>query len=75
MDKKELRKVMKRKRSQLSAERVLMYSGCIAKNLVSRREYADASVVLAYMSFSSEVNTHFLIEKAWRDGKRVAVPK
>ncbi len=75
MDKKELRKVMKRKRSQLSAERVLMYSGCIAENLVSRREYADASVVLAYMSFSSEVNTHFLIEKAWRDGKRVAVPK
>lgn len=75
MDKKELRKVMKRKRSSLSAERILMYSGCIAERLVSRREYEDASVVLAYISFSSEVNTHFLIEKAWRDGKRVAVPK
>lgn len=75
MNKSELRKVMKRKRSNLSAERILMYSGCIAENLVSRQEYADASVLLAYVSFSSEVNTHFLIEKAWRDGKRVAVPK
>lgn len=75
MDKSELRKVMKRKRSGLSAERVLMYSGCIAENLIQRQEYADASVLLAYVSFSSEVNTHFLIEKAWKDGKRVAVPK
>ena len=75
MDKAEFRKVMKRKRSALSAERILMYSGCIAENLVGRKEYADASVLLAYVSFSSEVNTHFLIEKAWRDGKRVAVPK
>ena len=75
MEKAELRKVMKRKRSSLSAERILLYSGCIAEHLVERREYADASVVLAYMSFSSEVNTHFLIEKAWKDGKRVAVPK
>ncbi|MBO4788525.1 MAG: 5-formyltetrahydrofolate cyclo-ligase [Lachnospiraceae bacterium] len=75
MEKSELRKVMKRKRSSLSAERILLYSGCIAEHLVERREYTDASVVLAYMSFSSEVNTHFLIEKAWRDGKRVAVPK
>ena len=75
MDKSELRKVMKRKRSGLSAERILMYSGCIAENLIQRQEYADASVLLAYVSFSSEVNTHFLIEKAWKDGKRVAVPK
>ena len=75
MDKSELRKVMKRKRSGLSAERILMYSGCIAENLIRRQEYADASVLLAYVSFSSEVNTHFLIEKAWKDGKRVAVPK
>jgi len=75
MDKAELRKVMKRKRSTLSAERILLYSGCIAENLIERKEYSDASVVLAYMSFSSEVNTHFLIEKAWRDGKKVAVPK
>ncbi|MBP5462549.1 MAG: 5-formyltetrahydrofolate cyclo-ligase [Lachnospiraceae bacterium] len=75
MDKSELRKVMKRKRSNLSAERILMYSGCIAENLISRQEYADASVLLAYVSFSSEVNTHFLIEKAWNDGNRVAVPK
>ena len=62
MDKAELRKVMKRRRSGLSAERILMYSGCIAENLVSRQEYADASVLLAYVSFSSEVNTHFLID-------------
>ena len=75
MDKAELRKVMKRRRSALSAERILLYSGCIAENLVSRKEYADADTVLAYVSFSSEVNTHFLIEKAWKDGKKVAVPK
>ena len=47
MEKSELRKVMKRKRSSLSAERILLYSGCIAEHLVERREYTDASVVLA----------------------------
>ncbi|MBR5712575.1 MAG: 5-formyltetrahydrofolate cyclo-ligase [Lachnospiraceae bacterium] len=74
MNKTELRKLMNRRRGALSAERVLLYSGCIAKHLVARNEYQEATVILAYMSIRSEVDTRFLIERAWQDGKKVAVP-
>ncbi len=38
-------------------------------------EYRNASLILAYVSYSSEVDTHALIEQALRDGKRVGVPR
>ncbi len=75
MTKKELRVEMRKRRSTLSVERILLYSGCITDFLIHTTEYANATTILAYASFSSEVDTHFLIQKAWHDGKKVAVPK
>lgn len=73
--KKNLRIEMKRKRSSLSIERLLVYSSHIFESVVNREEYINADVVLAYVSFSSEVDTHFLIQHALKNGKKVAVPK
>ncbi len=75
MNKADIRKQMKKERGQLTFTRILMYSGCITDRLLKEPEYRDASVILSYMSVSSEVNTHFLMEQAWKDGKSVAVPK
>lgn len=37
--------------------------------------YADAGLVLAYVSYGNEVDTRFVIESAIATGKRVAVPR
>jgi 5-formyltetrahydrofolate cyclo-ligase len=36
--------------------------------------YREASLVLAYITYRDEFDTTALIERAWKDGKRVAVP-
>lgn len=75
MDKKELRKFMKKKRSSISIDRILIYSAEITGRIMKMREYEEADVILAYVSFSSEVDTHMLINDAIKAGKRIAVPK
>ena len=37
--------------------------------------YQEADLLLAYVSYNTEVHTHGIIEKALEDGKRVAVPR
>lgn len=36
--------------------------------------YRNAKLILAYVTYRNELDTKPLIEKAWKDGKRVAVP-
>lgn len=36
--------------------------------------YRNAELILAYVTYRNELDTRPLIEKAWKDGKRVAVP-
>lgn len=36
--------------------------------------YRNAKLILAYVTYRNELDTTPLIEKAWKDGKRVAVP-
>lgn len=46
----------------------------IAARFLALREYRAAETILLYVSVASEVGTRPLFEKAWADGKRVAVP-
>ena len=73
--KAEIRELMKKKRSAMTFERILVYSEQILRKLVNLPEYIEADALLCYVSFSSEVDTHFLINKAVSDGKKVYVPK
>lgn len=75
MDKAELRKHMRKVRGSLTVSRILYYSSRIHEALLNEPVYQEADVILAYMSFSSEVDTRFLIEHALKHGKKVAVPK
>lgn len=50
-------------------------SGIICKELVQTREYQEAESIWTYVSMPREVQTFPLIEAAWEDGKKVAVPK
>lgn len=43
-------------------------------HFTSMRAYREASLVLAYVTYREEMDTTELIKRAWKDGKRVAVP-
>lgn len=73
--KQEIRKILKKKRGMLTVSRILLYSHQILEKLLAEPMYQQADVILAYMSFASEVDTRYLIEKALQQGKQVAVPR
>ncbi len=47
----------------------------ISQQLHGLAEYQEAPLLLAYVSYSTEVHTHGIIKQALDDGKRVAVPR
>ena len=73
--KKELRKKMRSKRSELTKEQVNAESQKIVSRLLETTEYKNAKTVFSYISFEEEVDTFFLIEQALSNGKKVAVPR
>lgn len=54
--------------------RALASRACVA-TLTSMSAYRNANVVLTYMSFSSEVDTHALLEQMIAEGKSVVAPR
>ena len=50
------------------------YSKKAAQNFLTSELYAAAPLILAFVSLKNEIDTHPLIEKMMKDGKKVAVP-
>lgn len=72
--KEDLRKEILKARNKLKKEEILKKSQTIEKRLFSLDEFKEAKVVMFYISFGSEVNTHFMVEDSLKIGKKVAVP-
>ena len=75
MDKKALRREIGAKKRALNAAVVEARSAVLAEKLFATEQYRQARTLYAYLSFNQEVRTAPIIERAWADGKRVAVPK
>ena len=75
MDKKALRREIGEKKRALTEAQVMERSRVLAERFFETEQYRAARSVYAYMSFNQEVRTQPIIERAWADGKRVAVPK
>lgn len=75
MNKKEIRAMIRDKKKQLSAEEITEYSAKVCDMLCAEQVYKDASVIYPYLAYNQEIITRTLIERAWSDGKAVAVPK
>lgn len=75
MDKKALRREIGAKKSALTARGIEGRSRVLAERLFAAEQYRRANSLYAYLSFNQEVRTNPIIERAWADGKRVAVPK
>lgn len=73
--KQRLRKEIKDWRRSLTPVQKQDADRKIREKLLSLREYASCETLLTYVSLPVEVDTLALIECAWADGKRVAVPR
>ena len=75
VNKKELRKEIGAKKAALSEAEIERRSAVLSERLFATAQYRDCKSLYAYLSFNQEVRTNPIIERAWADGKRVAVPK
>lgn len=73
--KSHLREKYRAKRIQMNAEEKQVLDKQIHQRLRKLFQYRYNDTILIYVSKEIEVDTYQLIEYAWRDGKRVAVPK
>lgn len=75
MNKREARKIVKEKKLLLSTSEVESYSKAVTEVFVKQDFYRDAYVIYPYLAYNTEIDTKYIIERAWQDGKIVAVPK
>ena len=75
VDKKALRRWIGEKKRAMTAEEIERRSAVLARRLFETEAYRQADALYAYVAFNQEVRTRPIIERAWADGKRVAVPK
>ncbi|MGX8705532.1 MAG: 5-formyltetrahydrofolate cyclo-ligase, partial [bacterium] len=75
MDKRALRREIGAKKSALTPMEIERRSGILAERFFETAQYRACRSLYAYCAFNQEVRTAPIIERAWADGKRVAVPK
>lgn len=72
--KQQLRQIVLEERGVLPQETWKTMSQGLQSQIFSSKWYQDAPRVFTFVSMGKEVDTYALIERAWRDGKEVAVP-
>ncbi|MCL7747191.1 5-formyltetrahydrofolate cyclo-ligase [Halalkalibacter alkaliphilus] len=75
LTKKDIRNEMSRKLDSISAEKWKNWSKEIADHLVSSSLWKESGVIALTVSRGKEVDTYCLIETAWKQGKKVVVPR
>ena len=75
MTKKDFRKIVTERRGQAAPSDIEKDSRIIFNKVLQSNEYIMASAVYTYVDYKNEVKTREFMEKAWNDGKRVAVPR
>ena len=75
LSKSELRKVILKKRDELSPEEHRELSEVIAGKIFNWDVYKESESILVYVSFRSEINTYDIIKNALNEGKKVYCPK
>ena len=73
--KKKLREEALKQRNHIPAEVRAEKSSCITAHILHSPAFQQAESVFTYVSMGSEVDTEKIILQAWKEGKRVAVPK
>ena len=75
LEKRELRKRIIARRSEMQSEEAHFLSNQICEKIQSLQEYKQAENILAYMSINNEVELKGVIDNALKSGKKVYIPK
>lgn len=73
--KKKLREGALLKRNSIPAEIRAEKSRSITEHILQSEAYKQAKCIFSFVSMGSEVETREILNRAWQDGKSVAVPK
>ncbi|MEG2295285.1 MAG: 5-formyltetrahydrofolate cyclo-ligase [Oscillospiraceae bacterium] len=73
--KKDIRTQMKVSRAKMTLTSKANKDKMILKNIKNLYQYEDSQLILVYVSTNIEVDTMNIIKIAWKDGKKVAVPR
>ena len=75
MDKKALRREIREKKREMTAEEIVQRSTRLGELFADTQVYRDAKTIYGYLPYNQEVRTVPMLEQAMKDGKKVAVPK
>ena len=75
MTKAGLRAAVRAKKRAMTEEQIVQASARLGELFVQTAQYKQAKTIYGYLPYNQEVRTVPMLEKAMRDGKRVAVPK
>lgn len=75
MDKAELRKQIRMKKRAMTPQQIEEASCRLGELFAACDAYKNAKTIYGYLPYNQEVRTVPMLERALRDGKRVAVPK
>lgn len=73
--KAEIRTEVKKRRANADTTELHQASVRIMEQFISLKAYQEAEILLAYVDAKREVETRLLMDKAWKDGKKVAAPR
>ena len=75
MDKTSLRKAIREKKRAMTPEQIEAASEKLGELFAQCDAYKNAKTIYGYLPYNQEVRTVPMLERALREGKRVAVPK
>jgi len=75
MDKAQLRQQLQKRLREMTDEQRIEKSRRVCQNLISTKQFQNASAIMMYLSLPHEVDTSEAILHAWQLGKTVVVPK
>lgn len=75
VSKKDIRKIVLARRSQMATEEWAQKSHRIYESVITHPFFLESEEIYCYVDYRKEVETKKIIETAWKLGKKVAVPK
>ena len=75
MDKAALRRAIRQKKREMTEEEIVSRSARLGELFAATQAYREAKTIYGYLPYNQEVRTVPMLERALREGKRVAVPK
>lgn len=75
MNKQELRRTIREQKRAMTPEEIETRSAALGEKFTECDVYKNATTIYGYLPYNQEVRTVPILERAIRDGKRVAVPK